>query len=213
MSKNIYCTYLTIYRGNKLPPFYIGSSSVENINKGYHGSVCSRKYKQTWTDEIRNNPHLFTTKIVTTHSSRKEATDKERIFQKQLNVVCSSMYINQSIAAPNGYYGNPEKKTDLTRKKMSTNNSRYWTKKTFSEEHKENLRKSGLGRKCSQQTKNKKSSSMKLFYSNNPTFNKGENNPMFGKTFSDESKKKIGINSGAARKGKKRGPYKKKIIS
>ena len=33
MSNNIYCTYFTFYSGNKLPPFYIGSSSVESRKK------------------------------------------------------------------------------------------------------------------------------------------------------------------------------------
>ena len=31
----MYCVYLTIYRGNKLPPFYIGYSSINKIKAGY----------------------------------------------------------------------------------------------------------------------------------------------------------------------------------
>lgn len=33
----LYCTYLTSYFGNKLPPFYIGYTTVANINRGYRG--------------------------------------------------------------------------------------------------------------------------------------------------------------------------------
>ena len=64
MSTPIYCTYLTVYTGNKLPLFYIGSSTVDKVNKGYHGSVKSKKYKQTWEEELTNNPSRFKTIIL-----------------------------------------------------------------------------------------------------------------------------------------------------
>lgn len=47
MSKT-YCTYVTFYSGNKLPPFYIGSTSVDKIEKGYRGSVKSKRWKQIY---------------------------------------------------------------------------------------------------------------------------------------------------------------------
>jgi hypothetical protein len=96
---SIYCVYLTTYRGSKLPPFYIGSSSVEKVKNGYHGSVASKQFKDTWRDELKSSPSLFSTKIITTHLDRKEATLKERQLQKNLNVVKNSLYINQSFAA------------------------------------------------------------------------------------------------------------------
>ena len=64
MSDNIYCTYLTVYSGNKLPPFYIGSSSIDIINNGYRGSVSSKEYKQIWKTELKNNSHLFKIMII-----------------------------------------------------------------------------------------------------------------------------------------------------
>lgn len=100
-----YCTYLTTYRGNKLPPFYIGSTSIERINNGYRGSVESKSYKQIWIDEIKNNPHLFRTIILTSHNTRKEATEKEFQFQLKLLVHRNSLYINKSIG---GIYFDPE---------------------------------------------------------------------------------------------------------
>jgi len=57
-----FCVYLTIYRGNKLPPFYLGYTKANKIkNENYHGSVSSKKYKQIFNKEIKENPELFTT--------------------------------------------------------------------------------------------------------------------------------------------------------
>lgn len=129
----LYCTYLTFYKGNKLPPFYIGSSSVKKILSGYKGSVASLKWKDIWIVEIKNNPHLFRTQILKTYTDRKEASINERKLQKKLKVVRSSMYINQSICAPNGFCGmdvagknNPNygnKKSQEEKKKFSKNSA------------------------------------------------------------------------------------------
>ena len=100
-----YCTYLTIYKGNLLPPLYIGSTSINRLESGYRGSVCSKEYKRIWKSELKNNPHLFKTSIVTTHETRKEATAKELHFQLNLDVVKSPLYINLSFAKPNGFFG------------------------------------------------------------------------------------------------------------
>ncbi len=63
-SQELFCTYLTTYSGNKLPLFYIGSSSVERVNNGYHGSVKSKAYSTIWKSELKHNPHLFKTRIL-----------------------------------------------------------------------------------------------------------------------------------------------------
>lgn len=93
----IYCTYLTIYLGNKLPPYYIGFSYLSKIEKGYRGSVVSKKYKQIWKEELYNNPHLFKTIILTTHKTKQEAKSKETYFQNFFNVHINPMYINMCI--------------------------------------------------------------------------------------------------------------------
>jgi hypothetical protein len=154
MSKPIYCTYLTVYKGNKLPPFYIGSTSVVKINNGYRGSVKSKKYKEIWKSELKNNPNLFTTKIVTIHDSRQEALDKEDLLHKKLNVVKSPMYINMSFASKNGYFGTSLSrygqdapfygKTHTTETKMKISNSLCGTSnhmygKTHSQEARKNI--------------------------------------------------------------------------
>jgi hypothetical protein len=51
------------------------------------------------------NPNLFKTIIITTHNTREEALEKELFFQKTLDVVKSSIYINESYASTNGYFG------------------------------------------------------------------------------------------------------------
>ena len=122
-----FCTYLTVYSGNKLPIFYIGSSNIIKVLGGYHGTVVSRMYKNIWKQELKENPHFFNTKILTTHKTRKQATEKENTFHLSLNVVKSSLYINMANAVPNGIFGvsmkdnNPGKRSEH-RKMMRTNN-------------------------------------------------------------------------------------------
>lgn len=142
-SKTIYCVYLTSYSGNKLPPFYIGSTSVNRIDKGYHGSVRSKKYKNTWNSELKINPHLFKTKIIKTYNDRQSATAKELRLQKLLMVVKSLMYINESYAQLNGCFGRdvsgslnpayrrtykPTRATRDLKKKNSKEFPRIWVK-------------------------------------------------------------------------------------
>lgn len=101
-----YCVYLTTYIGNKLPPFYIGSGITQLVLDGkYKGSVKSKKYKKIWTDELINNPHLFTTKIVSTYDDRIVAMERECFLQIKLKVVTSDMYINMSVAKNFGWFG------------------------------------------------------------------------------------------------------------
>lgn len=95
---SIYCTYITFYRGNKLPPFYIGSTKIVKINNGYHGSVRSKKFRNVWEDEQAKNPHLFKTIILTKHDDHGDALEREAKFQKALNVIDNPLYANLGIA-------------------------------------------------------------------------------------------------------------------
>lgn len=92
----IYCTYLTIYSGNKLPPFYIGHSTIERVeSQGYNGTPTSKEYREVFVSERSENPHLFKTKIITKHKLRKEATEKEEYFLKRFDVKNNPLYFNK----------------------------------------------------------------------------------------------------------------------
>lgn len=132
----IFCVYLTTYFGNKLPQFYIGSTSVIKIYAGYHGTVTSKKYKNMWEYEIKNNKHLFKTKIISLHITRKEAYIKEEYFQRKLNVISSNLYINLSYAN-GGFVAEYGKK--------------------LSDEWKNNIGKAMIGKKHTLETKMKQS--------------------------------------------------------
>jgi len=99
-----YCTYLTVYKGNKMPPFYIGSTSVKRVYGGYKGTVLSAAYKEVWNEELKHRDELFETKIVSVHDSRKDALDKENKLHIQLGVKDNNLYINKAVAS--GCFGN-----------------------------------------------------------------------------------------------------------
>jgi hypothetical protein len=123
-----------------MPMFYIGRSTVKNIQNGYHGSVSSKLYKQIWLDELEQNPHLFKTKIITVHATKQESAEQEEYFHKKQQVHKNPLYINQATGAgtfhtdicgkKNPWYGksrsgelNPmygKTHKDSTKKKMST---------------------------------------------------------------------------------------------
>lgn len=94
-----YCTYITFYSGNKLPPYYIGYTFSDKIlTRNYYGSVKSKLYSQNWKSEIVNNQHLFKTKIIRDFDDKIDAQNHEVYLQKFFNVVRNEMYINRNIA-------------------------------------------------------------------------------------------------------------------
>ena len=118
-----FCTYLTKYSGNKLPPFYIGSTTIEKIESGYKGSVLSQEYGSVFEEETKSSPHLFKTIILTTHETREQAYKKEHFFHRMLNVVSNELYMNKSYADGSGRFGGGFKgksHTDEHKAHMST---------------------------------------------------------------------------------------------
>ncbi|QOI66537.1 hypothetical protein [Erwinia phage FBB1] len=101
----MFVTYLTIYSGTLLPTFYIGSTSLDKFNKGYHGTVLSKKYKLIYNSELKNNPHLFDSCIIDEFETRKEATECELYYQKLYDAPRSDKFFNRAWAAPNGFFG------------------------------------------------------------------------------------------------------------
>jgi len=155
---SIYCTYLTTYKGNKLPMFYIGSTKTDNITKNnYKGSVSSKKYSLLWGKELKENPHLFVTKIISYHKTDEEAREMELLFHRALNVVKSPLYVNMSEARVNGFFGR-----DVSGK----NNPRYGS--TWGDSHPKGM----LGKRHSEKTKKEWSRKRK----NSIPWNKGIKN-------------------------------------
>lgn len=123
-----YHTYLTIYRGNDMPKFYIGSTSTKRLSEGYRGSVLSKEYSRVWSLRQEKNPELFKTVILTTHDTREDAYEKEHFLHKSLSVVSNPLYINKSYADGSGRFGGGFKG------------------KSHSEEHKAHISKTLKGR-------------------------------------------------------------------
>lgn len=166
----MYCVYLTVYFGNKLPRRYIGSTKVERIHQGYNGSVKSKKYKNIFLEEQAENKHLFKTRILSLHSSHEEAIREELRLHLKYDVVKSDDYMNMSFASPTGCFG---------RDTLGVNHPMY--SKTHNDE-----------------TKKRISETLKKKYENGQLVSpfasidfSGENNGFYGKLHSEETKKKM----------------------
>lgn len=147
----MYCVYLTVYSGNLLPMFYIGSSSITKVKGGYCGSISSKKYKKIFLKEKKENSHLFRTHIISQHDTRSQAISKEYKLQKQLNVSTSTMYFNECYASGyfgqrnsgknNGFYGRKHSEQTLQKmKKPKSEETKQKMRKPKSEEHRNNLK-------------------------------------------------------------------------
>jgi hypothetical protein len=100
-----YVVYHITYAGDKLPPNYIGSTTIDKIQQGYKGSVCSKEFKSIWQSEVKANPHLFSVQIISYHDTRPAATYKELQIQKLFNVVKNPLFVNKAYASVNGFFG------------------------------------------------------------------------------------------------------------
>lgn len=100
----MFIVYLTKYSGNKLPPWYIGSTSKSRIDEGYTGSVLSKKWSDIYYKELKENRHLFRTRILSYHNNREEAVAEEYRLHKMHNVVQNEKYFNESFAIKNGCF-------------------------------------------------------------------------------------------------------------
>ncbi len=105
MNHTLHCTYITMYTGSKLPKWYIGKSTVQKVNNGYNGSVCSKKYKSIYNSEQTLNKHLFKTRILSTFLTSEEALTEELRLQKMHKVLKNPNYINMAYASKNGFFG------------------------------------------------------------------------------------------------------------
>jgi hypothetical protein len=151
----MHCVYLTIYSGSSLPPKYegalppkryIGSAKLSSVlTNNYKGSVTSKKYSKIWRDELRENLHLFKTRILSYHESGIAAREEEKRLQVKYSVVKSPMYVNMAIASPNGFFGKPNVGIEFskeTREKMRVARKGRTYEDIFGEEKAKELRES-----------------------------------------------------------------------
>lgn len=141
---NMYCVYITFYKGNKLPPYYIGHTNIDKINKGYCGSVKSKKYKNVWNQELINSKHLFVVKILKHFENKNDALFYEEYLQRKYAVHKNPMYINMAIT---------NKKFVCTdhsyaSKRMKKDNP---NKNGMSEEHKRKISEANKGKKMNKE--------------------------------------------------------------
>jgi len=191
----MYCVYLTVYTGNKLPPFYIGSTSYRNIEIGYCGSVQSNEYKKIWKLENKINRHLFHVTIVKTFDDRQEAYSYEEYLQRKLDVLNNPLYVNKVIANKTFRLSRHSEKSKEKMSRSRKGKSNYWLKGkspwnkgiSRSEDTKQKIR----------ETKKKNGSAV------------GEKNPNYGKSPSTNTRNKISL----ALKGKKYPSRKKPILT
>lgn len=190
----MFCVYLTIYKGNKLPPFYIGYSKVDNVKNGYNGSVSS-DYKQVWMNERALNPHLFETKILVTFKTQEEANSREIELLRKLNAVHNPLYLNLC-AFPHFNRKGIKLDYDVWNKGKSGCFSPETIDKmraaklgrTQTLEHRIKISKGNTGRTFSEETRTKISKSRR------GKFKKfGSDNHFFGKKHTQESKVKMRV--------------------
>ena len=186
-----FVVYLTTYTGYKLPPYYIGSTSKEKLDAGYFGSVTSRKWKTIYKEELINNKNLFSSEVLSYHNSRQEALDEERKIQIERNVIKSSDYFNEAIAAPNGFFG-----------RDVCGELHPMFGKTHTKESRDKISKVRLGKSYEEihgdkanDMRTKRSESGKIAYQKGLGIMDltGENNPMYGKSVKDIWIEKYGL--------------------
>jgi hypothetical protein len=116
---------------------------------GYHGTVKSKKYQNLYRKEIKNNPHLFKTHIISSFPKRQEALEKENTLQRKLNVVNSPLYFNEAYAKnfgmstqgeKNGFFGKHHSEETLIRLRQPKSNTTNM-KKPKSDIHRHNISK------------------------------------------------------------------------
>lgn len=166
-----FVVYKVTYSGNNLSAkYYIGSTQKSKIDKGYRGSICSKKWHSKYYDELEKHPNLFNVEILSEWNNRKDAINEELRLHKFYDVVKSDLFFNESLACPNGFFG---------RDVSGENNPAYG--REWSNERRAAFSKLKKGKKW---TKKQRESQSKVK-------RKGKDNPWYGQKHTDETKEKM----------------------
>lgn len=205
-----YCVYKTTYHGSafpskyddKNPPtLYIGYSTLERITSGYRGSVSSKKYKDIWYSELKQNFSLFDIEILKQFDNIDEARQYELQIQIELDVVKNPDFFNMSLASPNGFFGMPQKGkivSEETRKKLS---NRANTSKGYKHTPEAIEKISIAASNPSEETRKKIGEGSKNWERTTEVRTKMSNSKK-GKPLSDEHKRNIGLSQQGNTKSK-----------
>jgi len=215
-----YVVYLTHYKGTKLPPWYIGSSHEEKVLKRYNGSVSSKKYKEIYLKEQKQNKHLFSTRILSYHHTKDEALDEELRLHRKHKIIKNTKYINETYARAKSFNSGKGKDSvnynmvcvvDKDGNKFKVSKEEFYNNrgilydsvhkgKKLSEETKKKLSNSNKGKKLSEETKikiskfNEGMSTYKDFQGN--YFRTNKDDPRIGDTLFGVSAKRYRISKG-----------------
>lgn len=185
----MYVTYLTTYTGNLLPNYYIGSTSEEKILSGkYFGSIRSKKWKEIFKKELKENPNLFSVQILSTHETRESALEEELRIHIEKNVVKSIDYMNESLASVNGFFGRSGSGIQSPTFGRKHSNE---AKKKMSDAKKGKTYDQIYGKEKGNDLRNKRKDSWVKNPISKFRVKPGKDHPNYGKKASDESRKKM----------------------
>ena len=220
----MYVCYLTIYEGDKFPPYYVGSTSKEKILNGYRGSVSSKAYKELWKLEQKENPQLFNTIILSEHETRKSALEMELAIHKELDIVKNDLFVNMALASKDGMFGrdvsgennpmfgkNHSEESLMKLKESRGHDKRYEMteriRRIVSKTHKGKVVSDEVKEKLSKKLKGREGTFKGLHHSDETKKKISESQK--GKVFSEEQRKKISIGN----RGLKRTDEQRKALS
>lgn len=193
MTKPVYL-YIKIHNNTGL--MYFGRTVNPNPEK-YSGSGVY------WRNHLKKYGKNISTILFEKFDSLEDAKEFAIFFSEEYDIVNSNKWANMIVETAeqkSNMTGYTHTKESLLKMSMANLGENHWNYgKTRPDEVKEKIKKSNIGVKRSDSTKQKVSESMKEQYKNGKVsplkdLNKqGENNPFYGKHHSEETKLKISL--------------------
>ena len=90
------CVYLITYKGNKHPPYYIGSVYLDKFYNNYKGSTSSKKWKKIVQNEMVEHPELYKINVIQMCQNRELAFEIENKILLEFDARNNSLFWNMS---------------------------------------------------------------------------------------------------------------------